>query len=133
MQLRLAPERVEVACKNGVSPRLVDVQNDPAQLRAGGSQRLRKRLRQRPEAARRDDADNRVAPVHGLAAEHMAHDAFARLLVIGGNAVLAHKVRDGSRGADAQLGLDQTVPDGDQLVAALPEEAEGRRGCSSSS
>ena len=122
----LAPERVKLPGEHRIPRALVHVQHDPGQLRAGGAQSVDQRPGQLAEAAPRHNAQQAVGAFDGAAAEDVPHDAAPGRLVIGGDGVRVHKVRERAGRAVRQPVLQKTAFDRDQLMAALPVEAGDR-------
>ena len=119
----LAPERIKIPGEHGVSRALVHVQHDPRQLRARAAQSVDQRPGQLAEAAPRHDAQQAVETRDGAAAEDVPHDAAPGRLVISGDGMHIHKVRERMGRAVRQLVLQQAAFDRDQLMAALAVEA----------
>ena len=121
--MALAPERIEIPGEHGVPRALVHIQHDPRQLRAGAVQMPDEGARQGAEAAPCHDAQQAIRALDGAAAEDVPHDAPIRRLVIGGDAVCVHKVRERAGRPVRQLVLQQAASDRDQLMAALAVKA----------
>ena len=70
-----------------------------------------------------DEADHVLAGAEALAAEHMAHEAFAALLVVWGNAVVLHPADDGVQYRLIFFDAEEAVVAGDDVVGPAGVEA----------
>ncbi len=121
----LSPERVKVPGQDGIAPGLVHVEDNAGELWAGGTQSLRQGGGFGAEAPGGHHAGHGPRAALGLAAEEMPHQALAAGLLVGGDALRRHERGQRPGGPAAELALEQAAPDRDQLMAPLPEKAEG--------
>ena len=118
-----APKGVKITGQYGVAPALVDVQHDPAQLRAALPQSLHQSAGGGAEAPCGHDTGHGVAGMQRPAAEYMPHYPAPALFVIGRNGVFIHEFHDRSGDLLTELVLQKAFVYGDELMAALPEKA----------